>query len=139
MVYIDMGTLFLEVVTPEGVIASQEVDMVVAPGTEGEFGILPGHINFLSGIVPGELRFYHGEKSEHLAVSSGFAEVSGDRVSIIVDTAEKAVDIDVERAQRAMERAKERMEKEKDPVDFLMAEVALKRAISRIKVSEKGI
>jgi F-type H+-transporting ATPase subunit epsilon len=136
---IDMGTLFLEVVTPEGVLASQEVDMVVAPGTEGEFGILPGHINFLSGIVPGELRFYYGDKSEHIAVSSGFAEVSNNRVSIIVDTAEKAVDIDVERARRAMERARERMEKEKDPADFLRAEVALKRAISRIKVAEKGI
>jgi F-type H+-transporting ATPase subunit epsilon len=134
-----MGRLFLEIVTPEGVLTSQEVDMVVAPGTEGEFGVLPGHINFLSGIVPGELHYYYGDKSEYLAVSSGFAEVSGDRVSIIVDTAEKAVDIDVERARQALERARARMEAEKDPADFLRAEVALKKAISRIKVSEKGI
>ena len=134
-----MKTLFLEVLTPEGVLVSQEVDMVVVPGTEGEFGVLPGHINFLSGIVPGELRFYHGGSSEYIAVSSGFAEVSNNRVSIVTDAAEKACDIDLERACRARDRARERMEKEKDPSDFLRAEVALKKAISRIKVAEKAI
>lgn len=134
-----MGTLSLEVITPEGVLVSQEVDMVVVPGTEGEFGVLPGHINFLSGIVPGELRFYHDGAIEYMAVSSGFAEVSNNSVSIIIDAAEKADDIDLERARRARDRAKERMEKDKDPTDFLMAEVALKRAISRIKVAEKAL
>jgi len=113
--------------------------MVVVPGTEGEFGVLPGHINFLSGIVPGELRFYHDGAIEYMAVSSGFAEVSNNSVSIIIDAAEKADDIDLERARRARDRAKERMEKDKDPTDFLMAEVALKRAISRIKVAEKAL
>jgi len=134
-----LGTLSLEVITPEGVLVSQEVDMVVVPGTEGEFGVLPGHINFLSGIVPGELRFYHDGAIEYMAVSSGFAEVSNNSVSIIIDAAEKADDIDLERARRARDRAKERMEKDKDPTDFLMAEVALKRAISRIKVAEKAL
>jgi len=135
-----MGTLFLEVVTPKGILARQEVDMVIAPGTEGEFGVLPGHINFLSGIVPGELRFDYGEKSEYVAVSSGFAEVSSDKVSILVDSAEKAVDIDIERARRAMKRARERLGKDRDTsdIDFLRAESALKRAISRIKVAEKA-
>ncbi|HJX33555.1 MAG TPA: F0F1 ATP synthase subunit epsilon [Desulfatiglandales bacterium] len=134
-----METLFLEVVTPEGVLVSQEVDMVIVPGSEGEFGVLPGHMNFLSGIVPGELRFYHGGASECMAVSSGFAEVSNNSVSIIVDTAERAGDIDLERARSAKDKARERMEKEKDPADFLRAEVALKRAISRIKVVEKAL
>jgi F-type H+-transporting ATPase subunit epsilon len=101
-----MARLYLEVVTPEKVMASQEVDMVMAPGTEGEFGILPEHINFLSGIVPGELRFDDGDKKEYMAVTSGFAEVSNNRVSVLVDSAERAPDIDIERAQRAMERAK---------------------------------
>lgn len=134
-----MAKLYLEVVTPEKVMASQEVDMVMAPGTEGEFGILPEHIHFLSGIVPGELRFDDGNKKEYMAVTSGFAEVSNNRVSILVDSAEKAVDIDVERAQRAMERAKERLEryKEAEDIDFLRAEAALKRAVSRIKVAKK--
>lgn len=134
-----MERLFLEIVTPEGVLVSQEVDMVVAPGSEGEFGVLPGHMNFLSGVVPGELRFYHGGSSEYIAVSSGFAEVSNNRVSIITDTAEKACDIDFERACSARDRARERMEKEKDPADFILAEIALKRAISRIKVAEKAL
>ena len=134
-----MGTLFLEVVTPEGLLASQEVDMVIAPGTDGEFGVLPGHINFLSGIVPGELRFDYGDKREYVAVTSGFAEVSDDKVSILVESAEKAIDIDIERAQLAMERARERLEKDRDAedIDFARAESALKRAISRIKVAKK--
>jgi len=95
-----MGRLFLEVVTPAKVLTSQEVDMVIAPGAEGEFGVLPGHINFLSGIVSGELRYDDGGKKAHLFVSSGFAEVSADKVSILVDSAEKAGDIDINRAQK---------------------------------------
>lgn len=135
-----MAKLYLEVVTPEKILASQEVDLVMAPGTDGEFGILPEHIHFLSGIIPGELRFDDGDKKEYMAVTSGFAEVSNNRVSILVDSAEKAVDIDIERAQRAMERAKERLEKQREAedVDFLRAETALRRAISRIKVAKKA-
>jgi len=134
-----MGKLNLEVVTPEKVLVSQAVDTVVAPGTEGQFGILPGHMAFLSGIVPGELRYTVGQEKEILAVSTGFAEVSNDRVSILVDAAEKARDIDVERARRAIERARERLAKmrgSKD-IDFLRAEAALKRALTRLKVAEK--
>ena len=135
-----MARLFLEVVTPEKVLVSQEVDLVMAPGTEGEFGILPGHIAFLSGIIPGELRFDNGDKKEYMAVTFGFAEISNDSVSVLVDTAEKAGDIDIERAQRAMERAKARLEKEseKEDTDILRAEAALKRAVSRMKVAKKA-
>ena len=135
-----MATLFLEVVTPEGILVSQEVDLLMASGTEGEFGILPGHINFLSGIVPGELRFDHGGRSEYMAITSGFAEVSDNKVSILVDSAEKAIDIDIERAQRALERARERLEKdrESEDIDFVRAELALKRAVSRTKVAKKA-
>ena len=135
-----MGKLLLEVVTPEGIIISQEADMVVAPGTEGEFGVLPEHINFLSGIVPGELRFTNENHTEYMAVNSGFAEVSNDRVSVLVDSAEKAPDIDIDRAQSAMERAKKRLEKDRDTenIDFIRAESALKRAVSRLKVAKKA-
>jgi len=135
-----MGRLYLEIVTPADVLVSQEVDTVVAPGSEGEFGVLPGHIHFLSGIVPGELRYDSDTTKESMAVTDGFAEVSNDRVSILVDAAEKASDIDIERARRAMERAKERLKKERDTrdIDFARAETALKRAISRMKVAEKA-
>lgn len=134
-----MGSLFFEVVTPEKVLVSQEVDAVVAPGSEGEFGVLPGHIHFLTGIVPGEVRYNMGATKESIAVSSGFAEVSNDKVSILVDAAEKAGDVDIKRAQQAMERARERLSKERktEEIDFQRAEAALKRAIARIKVAEK--
>jgi F-type H+-transporting ATPase subunit epsilon len=134
-----MGKLYLEIVTPEKVLESREVDTVIVPGTEGEFGILPGHINFLSGIVPGELRYQDGGKWEYICVTTGFAEVSGDRVSILADSAERADAIVLERAQAAIERAKERLAKDRSnkDVDFLRAEAALKRAAARIKTAKK--
>src|SRR5512136_12410 len=104
-----MDKLHLEVVTPARVVLEKEVDIVVAPGSEGEFGVLPGHVSFLSGIVPGELHYSTGSEKESLAVSTGFAEVFRNKVSILVDAAERASEIDTERATRAMERAKERL------------------------------
>lgn len=134
-----MGELYLELVTPERVLVSQKVETVVAPGSLGEFGVLPGHIPFLSGIVPGELRFTADGKTEHFAVTTGFAEVSENKISVLVDAAERAVEIDVERARRAMERARERLAKERGTpdIDFERAQAALQRAIARIRVAEK--
>jgi len=136
-----MGRLFLEIVTPEKIVVGQEVDAVVAPGTDGEFGVLPGHIHFLTGIVPGELRYNTDAGKESMAVTTGFAEVSNDKVSILVDAAEKASEIDVERARQAMERARERLVKDRktEDVDFLRAEAALRRAVMRVRIVEKAI
>lgn len=132
-------TVHLEVVTPEKVVVSQDVEIVVAPGTMGEFGVLAGHVPFLSGIQPGEMRYGSGSERESLAVTTGFAEVSEDKVSVLVDAAEKPYEIDVERARRAMERARERLaQREKEEVDFLRAESALRRALIRIKIAEKA-
>lgn len=135
-----MRKIFLEVVTPEKVVVSQEVDMVVAPGTEGEFGILPGHVLFLSGIIPGEMRYSSGSGTISLAVTTGFAEVSNDKVSILVDAAEKGTDVDIERAQQALARARGRLAKGKgaEDIDYARAEAALNRAVARIKVAEKS-
>jgi F-type H+-transporting ATPase subunit epsilon len=134
-----MEKLKLEVVTPAKVVVKADVDMVVAPGTEGEFGVLPGHVLFLSGLIPGELRYTSGTEKEFFALSGGFAEISDGRVSILVDAAEKALDIDVERAKRAAERAKERMAKDRarEDIDFKRAEAALQRALVRLKVAQK--
>ena len=134
-----MGRLYLEVVTPEKVLVSQEVDAVVAPGTEGEFGVLPGHVLFLSGIVPGELRYTSGSVKDSMVVTTGFAEVSNDKVSVLVDAAEKASEIDMERARQAIERARTRLAKERgsEDVDFIRAEFALKRAIARVNAVDK--
>ncbi|MEJ2723501.1 MAG: F0F1 ATP synthase subunit epsilon [Deltaproteobacteria bacterium] len=135
-----MEKLQLEVVTPAKVVIKAEVDMVVAPGVEGEFGVLPGHVLFLSGIVPGELRYTVGTQRQFLALSEGFAEISNNRVSILVDAAEIASDIDVERAARAAERAKQRMAKDRagEDIDFKRAEAALQRALVRLKVAKKA-
>lgn len=136
-----MGKLHLEVVTPEKVLISQEVDIVVAPGSIGEFGVLEGHVPFLTGIVPGELRYSSANQTEHFVVTTGFAEVSDNRVSVLVDAAEKTSEIDVERAQKARDRAEERLAKDRrsEDLDFIRAEAALKRAMLRIRVAEKKI
>jgi F-type H+-transporting ATPase subunit epsilon len=136
-----MGKLYLEVVTPARVVVSREVDIVVAPGSEGEFGVLPEHVTFLTGVVPGELRYASGPEKGSLAVTTGFAEVSNNRVSVLVDAAEKSGDIDMDRARRAMERAKERLtlDRGRKDVDFLRAEAALRRAVARLKVAQKVI
>jgi len=134
-----VGKLHLEVVTPEKVMVSQEVDIVVAPGSMGEFGVLEGHVPFLSGIEPGELRFSNDNQTERFLVTTGFSEVSDDKVSVLVDAAEKATEIDLERARKAMERARERMANKRggEDIDFTRAEMALKRAVVRIRISEK--
>ena len=134
-----MGKLHLEVVTPEKVMVSQEVDIVVAPGTMGEFGVLEGHVPFLSGIEPGELRFASGNQTERFLVTTGFSEVFDNKVSVLVDAAEKVTEIDLERARKAVERARERLAKDRggEDIDFLRAEAALKRAMVRIRISEK--
>jgi len=136
-----MDKLHLEVVTPARVVLEKDVDSVVAPGSEGEFGVLPGHVSFLSGIVPGELRYTAGSEKEVLSVTAGFAEVFKNKVSILVDAAERAPEIDAERAKKAMERAKERLSRDRSDkeIDFARAEAALRRAVARLKVVQKGL
>ena len=134
-----MEKLHLEVITPEKVIVNEDVESVVATGSLGEFGIFLEHIPFLSVIIPGELRYTSSDKTDFLAVTSGFAEVSNNKVSVLVDAAEKPHDIDLERSHRAKERAMERLAKDRgtEDIDFERAEAALKRAIARIKVAER--
>jgi F-type H+-transporting ATPase subunit epsilon len=135
-----MDKVNLEVVTPARVVLRREVDMVVLPGSEGEFGVLPGHIAFLSGILPGELRYTAGSEKGYVSLSSGFAEVFNNKVSVLVDAAEKAGDIDLERAKKAIERAKQRLSQDRssEEIDFLRAESAMRRATVRIKVAAKA-
>jgi F-type H+-transporting ATPase subunit epsilon len=135
-----MDKINLEVVTPAKVVLRREVDMVALPGAEGEFGVLPGHVAFLSGILPGELRYTDGSEKGYVALSSGFAEVFQNKVSVLVDSAEKAGDIDLDRARKAFARAKERLGQERstEEVDFLRAESAMRRAMARVKVAEKA-
>ena len=130
----------LEIVTPEKIELTAQVEMVIVPGVDGEFGVLPGHAPLVTEIVPGVLRVFEtaedGTKKEvHLANSTGFVEVKDDKVIILADTAELPEEIDLERAQQAKKRAEERLAKRgQDNIDSLRAEMALKRAIIRLKV-----
>lgn len=132
-----MRSLYLEVVTPEKVMISKEIDSVVAPGSLGEFGVLDGHMPFLSGIEPGKLRYTSYDETEHIFVSTGFAEVYENKISILVDAAEEVQNIDVKRAQQALERARKMIEENRgtEAFDQPRAEAALKRAIARIAVA----
>lgn len=131
-----MAMLSLEIVTPEKVLVKDEVDMVEANGALGEFGILPGHAHFLTTLEIGEIRYMKGGKTMRLATSGGFGEVIEDKVTFLLDTGELADDIDLARAQLAMEEAQERLkELSTDSAEYRKQELALLRAIARIKVA----
>jgi F-type H+-transporting ATPase subunit epsilon len=128
--------LLLEVVTPDRLVLSTEADVVVCPGVEGQFGVLAGHIPFLSALEIGEMYYRKGGQTEYLAVSGGFAEVTGSKVTIVAEAAEKGREIDVDRAMRAKERAEKRLASAKaEEVDWTRAEAALRRSMVRAKVA----
>ncbi len=128
--------LLLEVVTPERVVVSTHADVVVCPGVEGQFGVLVGHVPFLSALEIGEMYYKAGGKTEFLAVSGGFAEVTGAKVTIVAEAAEMGREIDVERARRARERAERRLATAKtEAIDWTRAEASLRRSLLRMKVA----
>jgi F-type H+-transporting ATPase subunit epsilon len=129
--------ILLDIVTPEKKVLSETVDIVVAPGEEGEFGVLPGHIPFLCKLRVGELRYRRGATSGHISIMGGYAEVLPDHVTILATAAEESSEIDVVRAKAARERAEKRLADAKDKMEFIRAQAALQRAIARLKVAEK--
>jgi F-type H+-transporting ATPase subunit epsilon len=130
--------LLLEVVTPDRKVLSTEADVVVCPGVEGQFGVLVGHIPFLSALDIGEMYYRAGGKTEYLAVAGGFAEVTGAKVTIVAEAAELGREIDVERARRAKERAEKRLAAgKKADIDWARAEASLRRSLVRAKVAAR--
>ena len=134
-----MNTLSVSIVTPNGEAYSvKEASMVVLGTTSGQVGIMANHIPMVASLKIGPLKvIFPDGREEFLAVSEGFVETHKGEVTIIVQTAELDKDIDVERAKRALERAKERLEKKEEGLDVRRAELALAKAIARLKVSEK--
>ena len=131
--------LSLEIITPEKVLVKEEVDMVEGSGALGEFGILPGHTQFLTILEIGEVRYTKGGITTSLATSGGFGEVDNDKVTFLLDAGEFAEDIDLARAQVAMEEAQERLkELTMDNAEYRRHELALLRAIARIKVASSA-
>lgn len=129
-------SLLLEVVTPDRQVVSTEVDIVVLPGVQGQFGVLVNHIPFLSALDIGEMYYRKGGQVEYLFVGGGFAEVTGEKVTVLVDSAERGKEIDIERAKRARERAEKRLAAGRTAdLDWARAEAALRRSIARMKVA----
>jgi F-type H+-transporting ATPase subunit epsilon len=131
-------TILLEVVTPEHLLLSQQVEEVIAPGVEGEFGVLPGHTHFLTTLKIGELRYRIGEHMQYMSVLWGFAEVTPQKVTILAEVAEKAEDIDVDRAQAGVEEAERRLETGGLPSEVEAARISLEKARLRKRIAARA-
>lgn len=134
-----MAQIHLEVVTPSGAVVSEDVDIVTAPGVSGEFGVLANHAPFLSTIKTGTLSYKKDRTTKVLMVTGGFTEVSNNRITFLVESAEFGTDIDVERALRAKERAEKRLlqaQQSAEKINRVRAEAALQRALARIRTAE---
>jgi F-type H+-transporting ATPase subunit epsilon len=125
-----------EIVTPYGLILSEDVDEVACTGSEGDFGVLPGHVPFFTTLKIGMLSYKKGNVTKYVFVNWGYAEVGPDRVMVLADSAEKSEDIDPDRAKAAMKRAEERLKKTEE-FDFARASSSLERAIARVQIAEK--
>ncbi len=131
--------LMLEIVTPEKMAFSGKVEEVTVPGSEGEFGVLVGHASLLSAVKFGELNYTQENKKTYYAVTTGYAEVTSHKVTILVETAERSDMIDADRARRAKEIATEKLAKlSKEDSEYEKVKEALERAEVRLKITERA-
>ncbi len=130
-----MPSFRLEIVTPQKQVYAGQVERLQAPGSEGSFGVLAGHVPFLTSLKTGQLTFAEeGGLLRKMALSGGFAEVGGDHVAVLAETAELAEEIDVARARAARDRALERLA-QREGIDLARARAALARALNRLSAS----
>jgi F-type H+-transporting ATPase subunit epsilon len=127
----------LEIVTPDRAFFSDEVDMAILRGIEGEFAVLKNMAPLITPLDIGKIRIKIGNEEKVVAIAGGYVTVSKDKTTVIADSAEWPEEIDVERAKRAKERAEKRLNEKKEGIDILRAELALKRAINRLNIAEK--
>jgi F-type H+-transporting ATPase subunit epsilon len=127
----------LDIVTAERSVYTDEVDAIVAPGIEGQLGILPHHAPLMTMLQPGELLLRKAGQEDYLAITGGFLEVRPDRVIILADSSERVDEIDIARAEEARKRAMERLEHRTSDTDLTRAQAALQRAMIRLMVAEK--
>lgn len=130
--------LTLEIVTPDRALVNEQVDEVELPGSEGYFGVLPGHTELLASLQVGELWYRIGQEKHYLAIAFGFVEVLPDHVTVLARIAEKASDIDVARAEAAKKRAEERISRPAADMDFERARVALMKSLIRLQVASRA-
>jgi F-type H+-transporting ATPase subunit epsilon len=133
-----MAKLSVDVITAERVVFSDsDIDVVVAPGTAGELGILPSHAPFITSLAPGELRLRKGNEETSMVITGGFLEVRDDKVVILAEAAERAEEIDLARAEEARRRAEQRLAGRESTVDLARVEADLRRSLVRLKVAER--
>jgi F-type H+-transporting ATPase subunit epsilon len=135
--------LTLEIVTPDRALLREEVDEVVVPGSQGEFGVLPGHTPLLSTLKIGELWYRQGQEKHYLAIAFGFVEVLPDRVTVLAQVGERAQEIDVQRAERAKQRAEQRLAQGQPHLtqidfDIERARIALMKSLLRLQVASRA-
>jgi F-type H+-transporting ATPase subunit epsilon len=130
-------TIKIDIVTAERLVFSEDADIVMVPGVDGELGILPHHAPIMTMIKPGEVLVRKGAEEYSLAVSGGFLEVKPDHITILADAAERADEIDIARAEAAKKRAEENLTNRTAETDNANAEASLRRALARLKVAEK--
>ncbi len=132
-----MATLRLEIVTAERQIFADDVNVVIAPGIEGQLGILPHHAPLMTMLQPGELIAKKNGEEIYLFISGGFLEVRPDKVIILADACERSDEIDIARAEEAKQRAQERLQSQSPTMDHARAEIALRRSLTRLRVAER--
>ena len=132
-----MADMKLEIVTGERLVYSGDVEVLVAPGIEGELGILPHHAPLLTMLQPGEIRIVVNGQEEYMVISGGFLEVLANTVTILADTAERADEIDEERAQEAVQRAQDRLTGQLAAEDLERALASIRRAQARVQVARR--
>jgi len=132
-----MATIQLEVVSAERLVFSGEVEKVVAPGAQGQLGILPHHAPLMTMLDPGELMVTQDGGEICITVTGGFMEVRPDHIIVLADAAERADEIDIDRAEEAKRRAEERLQSKVADMDLAKAEVALKRSLVRLKAAQR--
>jgi F-type H+-transporting ATPase subunit epsilon len=135
--------LTLEIVTPDRALLREEVDEVVVPGSQGEFGVLPGHTPLLSTLKIGELWYRQGQEKHYVAIAFGFVEVLPDRVTVLAQVGERAQEIDVQRAERAKQRAEQQLAQAQPQLtqidfDIERARIALMKSLLRLQVASRA-
>ena len=132
-----MAPMRLEIITAEHEVYADDVDVVVAPGIEGQLGILPHHAPLMTALQPGELMIRKNGEESYLAVTGGFLEVLGNKVTVLADAAERSEEIDEARAREAMERARERLERREADIELEQAVASFRRAQVRLNVARR--
>lgn len=128
--------LQVELVTPERQVLSQAATELVLPGAEGSFGVLPGHVPFVAALKPGMMKIQTGEDESIYAIGGGYAEITGEKVVVLADTAELAEDIDLEAARREREKALAQLKKGVHGAELDAVEISLKKALARLSVAD---